>query len=87
MYGSTGILFMQFAGVPVRKTLTIILTNFLVFLPAGIIMAIGKLLNVNSTIEIIIAAILLLLYCGYLIKTDSKIRDVLLLYLKMIFKR
>lgn len=80
MYGSTGILFMQFAGVPVRKTLKIIGKNFLIFLPAGVIMVTAKILNVNGSIQIILAAMLLLLYCIYLMKTDSKIRDVLVQY-------
>jgi lipopolysaccharide exporter len=80
MYGSTGILFMQFAGVPVRKTLKIIGHNLLIFLPAGAIMLLTKILEVNGTIEIIIATLLFVLYCGYLIKTDSKIRDILVQY-------
>jgi O-antigen/teichoic acid export membrane protein len=80
MYGFTGILFMQFAGVPVQKTLKIIFANFLIFLPAGVIMAIAKILQVNGTIQIIIATVLFLLYCGYLIKTDPKIRDILVQY-------
>ena len=37
-------------------------------------MVTAKILNVNGTIQIIIATILLLLYCGYLVKTDAKIR-------------
>jgi lipopolysaccharide exporter len=80
MYGSTGILFMQFAGVPVLKTLKIIFTNFLIFLPAGVIMSIAKIFHLNGNIQIIIALILLLLYCGYLIKTDSRIRVMLVQY-------
>jgi len=76
MYGSTGILFMQYAGVPVLKTLKIIGKNLLIFLPAGAIMAIAKILNLNGTIQIIIAALLLVVYCGYLMKTDPKIRDI-----------
>jgi len=77
MYGSTGILFMQFAGVPVQKTLKIIGKNFLIFLPAGAIMVTAKILNVNGTMQIILATILLLLYCGYLVKTDARIRNIL----------
>jgi O-antigen/teichoic acid export membrane protein len=76
MYGSTGILFMQYAGVPVLKTLKIIGKNLLIFLPAGAIMVIAKILNVTGTMQIIIAALLLVVYCGYLIKTDPKIRDI-----------
>jgi O-antigen/teichoic acid export membrane protein len=77
MYGSTGILFMQYAGVPVRKTLKIIIQSLLVFLPAGAIMAVSKILEVNGTIEVFIAATLFVLYWVYLVKTDTKIRDIL----------
>jgi len=77
MYGSTGIIFMQFAGVPVQKTLKIIGKNLLIFLPAGTIMVTAKILNVNGSIQIILATILLLLYCGYLVKTDARIRNIL----------
>jgi len=75
MYGSTGILFMHYAGVPILKTLKIIGENLLIFLPAGAVMAIAKILNLNSTLQIIIAALLLVIYCGYLMKTDPKIRN------------
>jgi len=74
-YGCTGIFFMHLAGVKIQKTLKIIVMNFIVFLPAGIIMSIAKIMQVNSTIELILAALLLILYCGYLVKTDSTIRD------------
>jgi O-antigen/teichoic acid export membrane protein len=77
MYGSTCIFFMHLAGVKVQKTIKIIFTNFLVFLPAGIIMVITKILNIKDIVEIIIATILLLIYCVYLIKTDSNIREIL----------
>ena len=77
MYGSTGILFMQFAGVPVQKTLKIIGRSFLIFLPAGAIMVSAKILKVNGTVEVFIATLLFVLYWVYLIKTDSKIREIL----------
>ena len=78
MYGSTGILFMQYAGVPVRKTLKIIGKSFLIFLPAGAIMVSAKILKVNGTVEVFIATLLFVLYGVYLIKTDSKIREILI---------
>lgn len=77
MYGSTGILFMQYAGVPVRRTLRIILKSLVVFLPAGAIMVLSKILGVSGTIEVFIAATLFVLYWVYLVKTDTKIRDIL----------
>ena len=77
MYGSTGILFMQFAGVPVQKTLKIIGRSFLIFLPAGAIMVSAKILKVNGTVEVFIATLLFVLYWVYLIKTDLKIREIL----------
>jgi O-antigen/teichoic acid export membrane protein len=77
MYGSTGILFMKFAGVPVQKTLKIIGRNFLIFLPAGAIMVSAKILQVNGTVEVFIATLLFVLYWVYLIKTDLKIREIL----------
>lgn len=78
MYGSTGILFMKYAGVPVRKTLKIIGKSFLIFLPAGAIMVSAKILKVNGTVEVFIATLLFVLYGVYLIKTDSKIREILI---------
>jgi O-antigen/teichoic acid export membrane protein len=77
MYGSTGLLFMKFAGVPVRKTLTIIGRNFVIFLPAGAIMVLVKILNVTGVVEVFIATLLFVLYWVYLAKTDAKIREIL----------
>jgi O-antigen/teichoic acid export membrane protein len=80
-YGISGIYFMHLAGVEIQKTLKIIIINLLIFLPAGIIMSLSKFLNFSSAMEIILATVLLLIYCGYLIKTDSTIRDVLQNYI------
>jgi lipopolysaccharide exporter len=80
VYGINGIFFMHLAGVKRQKTLKIIFMNLLVFIPAGIIMVVSKILNVNSSIEIILATMLLLIYFVYLIKTDSNIRDILIDY-------
>jgi O-antigen/teichoic acid export membrane protein len=83
-YGYSGILIMHIAGVKVSKTLRIIFGNLLVFLPAGIIMVMSKILKFNSTIELILAAILLLIFFIYLIKTDSTIRDMVVNYRSII---
>ena len=79
-YGCSGIFFMHLAGVKVQKTLKIIMKNFIVFLPAGIIMLLAKIMNVDSSIAIILAALLLLVYFAYLIKTDTTIREILVNY-------
>jgi lipopolysaccharide exporter len=83
-YGYAGILFMHLAGVKVQKTVRIIFANLLVFLPAGAIMVMSKILNVNSIIEIILAAVLLLIYFVYLTKTDATIRDMVVNYRSII---
>jgi lipopolysaccharide exporter len=79
-YGFSGIFFMHLAGVKLKKTLKIILTNLMVFLPAGIIMSISKIVNLNSNFEIILATILLVTYFVYLVKTDMTIRHILVNY-------
>jgi lipopolysaccharide exporter len=76
-YGCTGFYFMHLAGVKIQKTITIIGMNLVVFLPAGIVMSIAKIIQVTSTIELLLAALLLFVYFGYLIKTDSTIRDII----------
>jgi O-antigen/teichoic acid export membrane protein len=79
-YGFSGIFFMHLAGVKLKKTLKIIITNLMVFLPAGVIMSISKIVNLNSNFEIILATILLITYFGYLVKTDMTIRHILVNY-------
>jgi O-antigen/teichoic acid export membrane protein len=76
-YGSTSIFFMHLAGVKIQNTLKILFRNILVFLPAGIIMVLAKILNLDSVIEIMLAAFLLTLYFVYLLKTDQSVRDIL----------
>jgi lipopolysaccharide exporter len=79
-YGCSGIFFMHLAGIKIQNTLKIIFLNFLVFLPAGIIMLIAKIMNVNGGNIIILAVVLLLMYCAYLVKTDRTIRGILVNY-------
>jgi lipopolysaccharide exporter len=77
VYGSYGIFFTHLAGVKYQKTLKTLGTNFLIFLPAGLIMLLTKILNIGGLAEILVATILLLAYSVYLIKTDPTIRDIL----------
>ena len=74
-YGCTGIFFMHLAGVKIEKTLKIIGMNLLIFLPAGLIMSLSIILNFSGSSKIILATILLFIYGGYVIKTDSTVRD------------
>jgi O-antigen/teichoic acid export membrane protein len=76
-YGCTGIFFMHLAGVKIEKTLKIISMNLLIFLPAGLIMSLSIILNFSGSSKIILATILLFIYGGYVIKTDSTVRDLL----------
>ena len=76
-YGCSGIYFMHLAGIKIKNTLKIIIQNFLIFLPAGLLLLLAKILDVNSNFVIILAALLLLVYFGYLVKTDATIRGIL----------
>lgn len=76
MYGSTSTFFMHLAGVKVQTTAKIFCANLLVFIPAGAVMSIAKILNFSSPVQILLAAILLIVYFIYLLKTDSTIRDI-----------
>jgi len=75
MYGSTSTFFMHLAGIRVQKTIKIFCANFLVFVPAGVVMSIAKILHFSSMIQIILAAVVLSAYFIYLLKTDSTVRE------------
>lgn len=77
VYGVNGIFFLHLAGVKYQRSLKIIMVNFLIFLPAGLIMILAKILNLGGITMIVIATVMLLAYAGYLIKTDPTIRDIL----------
>jgi lipopolysaccharide exporter len=80
VYGFCGMYYMHLAGVDVKKTLKIIVVHLWMFLPAAVIMALLNIAGVNRYIEIVVAGILLLLYGGYLIRTDAVIGDILVDY-------
>jgi lipopolysaccharide exporter len=73
LYGYLSWAIIQRAGVPNKRIFRILLDNFLIFIPAAIVLMSVKLLFENSVLLVITAVIILVLYGFYFLKTNPHI--------------
>ena len=74
VYGFLCIWLLHISGVEIRRTLTILSYNLLIFLPLGIVFLFMNLLNVQSWIVVVAVFVASVFYFVYLLKTDRQLR-------------
>jgi lipopolysaccharide exporter len=72
-YGYLNLAIMATAGVALRRVLHILVTNLLIFLPAGALLLVGKLLGFEAWILVVVAILILTSYGMYLLRSDPQI--------------
>jgi len=73
VYGSLCFIIMTVAGVPLSRMFKIIITNLLLFSPAGILLFISQELGLRPWFIILLSTIILILYFLFMIKKDPRI--------------
>ncbi|WP_292462611.1 oligosaccharide flippase family protein [Methanolobus sp.] len=73
VYGYLCLKMMYFAGVKMSRVAQIVTSNLLYFIPAGTILIILKLLEVNQFVIVAVSVLLIAIYYGYIITTDKKL--------------
>lgn len=74
VYGYLCLKMMHFSGVPMSRVVKIVLYNLLYFIPAGIILVILKVNEVNQYVIVGISGLLVVIYYTYIVITDKQLR-------------
>lgn len=77
VYGYVGLKVMSYAGVKMSRVVEIVASSLRYFIPAGIILVILKLLEVNQILLVIVSSLLIMCYYAYIIKTDEQIKQLI----------
>jgi uncharacterized membrane protein YecN with MAPEG domain len=67
---------MQYSGVKPSRALKIVFSNFVLFIPAGIVLIALKTLEINSIILVVFSGLTLCIYYFYLLKTDVQVKRI-----------
>ena len=73
VYGYLCLKMMYFAGVKMSRVAQIVTSNLLYFIPAGTILIILKLFEVNQFVIVAVSGLLIAIYYGYIITTDKQL--------------
>jgi O-antigen/teichoic acid export membrane protein len=76
VYGYLCLKMMQYSGVKPSRALKIVFSNFVLFIPAGIVLIALKTLEINSIILVVFSGLTLCIYYFYLLKTDVQVKRI-----------
>lgn len=76
VYGYLCLKMMHYSGVKTSRALKIVFSNFVLFIPAGIVLLALKTMEINSIILVVSAGLILCIYYFYLLKTDVQVKRI-----------
>lgn len=76
VYGYLCLRMMFYSGVKTSKALKIIFSNFVLFVPAGAVLIVFKMIEVNEIAIVLCSCLIICIYYMYVLKTDSQIKDI-----------
>ncbi|MGI5883151.1 MAG: lipopolysaccharide biosynthesis protein [Dethiobacteria bacterium] len=77
VYGYLCLKMMFYSGVKTFRALKIVLSNFLLFIPAGIILIILKITGINQNILVFCSCLVICTYYIYILKTDVQVNKIM----------
>jgi lipopolysaccharide exporter len=76
VYGYMNWSIMRFAGSSLRFVRTTLIKNFILFIPAGVIILLIKFMNADNSVITLASILILLVYYVYLLKTNEIIKGI-----------
>jgi lipopolysaccharide exporter len=77
VYGYLCLKMMSYSGVKISRALNIVFSNFVLFVPAGIILLVLKISKVNPILLVISSGLFIGIYYLYILKTDPNVKKIL----------
>ncbi len=74
VYGYLCLKMMSYSGVKASTALKIVFSNFILFVPAGIVLVALKTAEINQTLLVIFSGVIIGIYYLYILKTDVQLK-------------
>jgi uncharacterized membrane protein len=68
---------MSYSGVKISRALQIVFSNFILFIPAGIILVSLKIRETNPILIVVFSGVIIGIYYLYILKTDTNVKKIL----------
>jgi O-antigen/teichoic acid export membrane protein len=77
VYGYLCLKMMSYSGVKISRALKIVFSNFILFVPAGIILVALKITEINQTLLVVLSGVIIGIYYLYILKTDAQMKKIM----------
>lgn len=77
VYGYLCLKMMSYSGVKISRALKIVFSNFILFVPAGIILVALKIRETNTILLVAFSGVIIGIYYLYILKTDTNVKKIL----------
>lgn len=77
VYGYLCLKMMSYAGVKTSKVMKIVISNFILFVPAGTIIITLKILEIDKILLVIFSGMIVCLYYVYILKKDAQMKKII----------
>ena len=77
VYGYLCLKMMSYSGVKASTALKIVFSNFILFVPAGIVLVALKTAEINQTLLVIFSGVIIGIYYLYILKTDVQLKKIM----------
>lgn len=77
VYGYLCLKMMSYSGVKISRALKIVFSNFILFVPAGIILVVLKIRETNPILLVVFSGVIIGIYYLYILKTDTNVKKIL----------
>jgi len=76
VYGYLCLKMMSYSGVKISRALKIVFSNFILFVPAGIVLVALKTAEINQVLLVVFSGVIIGIYYLYILKTDAQIKRI-----------
>lgn len=77
VYGYFCLKMMSYSGVKISRVLKIVFSNFILFVPAGIILIALKIRETNPILLVVFSGAIICFYYLYILKTDTNVKKIM----------
>lgn len=77
VYGYMCLKMMSYSGVKISRTLKIVFSNFILFIPAGIILVVLEIRETNPILIVAFSGVIIGIYYLYILKTDTNVKKII----------
>lgn len=77
VYGYLCLKMMSYAGVKTSKVMKIVISNFILFVPAGTVIITLKILEIDKILLVIFSGMIVCLYYVYILKNDAQMTKII----------